>query len=102
MLEFYLIFVSNINLKLYMKLSVMERKALILEAYQHQKDLCKAAEQADKKEALKKMRACSVYATAYNVSRLTASKFADIINRYHKHTRITIDFIVEDIRINSI
>ena len=59
-------------------------------------------EQSEKKAALKKMRACSVYATAYNVSRLTASKFADIINRYHKHTRITIDFIVEDIRINSI
>ena len=73
-----------------MEISLIERKKLIDEAYEWQKEAAKEATKEGKADAYKKMRSCSVYATKYNIGRMSIFKFCEIINKSHPTTQFII------------
>ena len=73
-----------------MEITIEERKKLIEEAYDWQREQAKIASPDKKEEAVKKKKKCSVYANRYNIGRMSIFKFCEVINRYHPYIRFII------------
>ena len=72
-----------------MRLTNEQKKSLMMEAYEHQKDVYRNAKPEHKHEYIKKRNSAAVYAKNHDLSRMKPEVFAAAINRFHPTVEIT-------------
>ena len=72
-----------------MKLNAEDKKRLMLEAYEHQKEVYRNASKEHKHEYIGRRNQAAVYAKNYDLDNMRPEKFAETVNRLHPTVEIT-------------